>query len=230
MADRRPYPPSGWRDEDFDRPQRQRPRSSGLDYNPFDARAYDSGGFGFGGTSGSGGGYGAGGMGPQGGYASQANAGQGYSPSDYDPDNVNNDAATQGYSPRGDWTDGLPHHVGWGPRTPDYGRDPQRDLGYTQRFQGAPEQDYGRHRHRNYAREADRWNDRHPDDYHYLSWREEQMRSLDNEYHAYNEERRGRFNDEFDGWRKRRAEERAKTSTGAASDASDKRDFSKSRT
>ena len=47
------------------------------DYNPYDPRNYDSGGFGYGGTNGSGDGFGGGGMGPQQGYASQSNYGQG---------------------------------------------------------------------------------------------------------------------------------------------------------
>jgi hypothetical protein len=229
MADR-PNSPSGWSDEDQDHPPRAQRRFAGAGYNPYDARAYDSGGFGFGGTSGSGGGYGVGGMGPQGGYASQANAGQGYEPGNYDPDNVNADGPYIGYAPRGDWTNAFPDRTGWGPRAPDYGRDPQRELGYTQRFGGLPRQDYGRHRHRDYVGEAERWHNRHPDDHHYLSWRDEQLRSLDREYHAFSEERRNRFNSEFDTWRQRRAEERAKTSTSAAGDASDKRDFSRSRT
>lgn len=200
-------------------------------YNPFDARQYDSGGFGFGGTSGSAGGYGVGGEGPQTGYASQANYGQGYEPGDYRPE------AAEGYldnTPEErhmSWLDSFPHSFhGWGPNAPDYGPEPrgnpQEALGYTQRTDQRPAQDYGRHRHRNYAREADRWGDEHPDDHHYRAWREQQMRALDDDYLAWREEGRTKFNDDFNEWRNKRMRQR---STGSAIDADEPVDFEKSR-
>jgi len=56
------------------------PRGPGYNFgDPYDARNYESGGFGYGGTNGSAGGFGVGGAGPQsGGYGSQANYGEGY--------------------------------------------------------------------------------------------------------------------------------------------------------
>jgi hypothetical protein len=43
----------------------------------------------------------------------------------------------------------------------------------------------------------------HPDD-HYLSWRDKQMQSLDQEYQDYCREREQRFHQEFDQWRQQR--------------------------
>jgi hypothetical protein len=191
------------------------------DYNPFDARNYDSGGFGFGGTSGSGGGYGVGGMGPQAGYASQAHAGQGYQAGDYDPEAIDD------YFPDHDepdhevhrphWTDSFPHSfTGWGPQAPEYGPDPAHTLGYTSLRDHAPPQDYGRDRHRNYAHEMER------DDHHhvlhgpgrfrtrlhyddaYLTWRAEEVRRLDADYAAWRAERRAKFSGDFMSWRSTR--------------------------
>lgn len=172
-------------------------------YDPYDARNYDAGGFGFGGTSGSGGGFGAGGGGPQtGGYGSQANYGQG---GRYEPEAEQH---------RPSWLDSFPHSFhGWGPNAPDYGPDPQRNLGYTPRSDHVPRQDYGRHSHRNYQREAERWGDEHPDDAHYRSWREQQMQALDDEYHAWREEGRTKFNEDFNAWRDKRRSKSAASAT-----------------
>lgn len=41
-------------------------------------------------------------------------------------------------------------------------------------------------------------------DPHYNQWRNEQIRKLDEDYHSYNQERYGKFSDEFDQWRKTR--------------------------
>jgi hypothetical protein len=186
------------------------------DYNPYDPRNYDSGGFGFGGTSGSAGGYGAGGMGPQTGYGSQANYGQGYSAGDYDPEDIDDRFPDQAAPQSRRWGGGLPRNsIGWGPQAPDYNRsvDPGRDLGYTPRNNRRPWQDYGMRKKRDYAEEM---GTAHHDDPHYMSWRDEQVRKLDDDYAAYRSERQVKFNDEFDTWRKTRDTSRA---TGSASDA-----------
>ena len=89
------------------------------DVNPFDARNFDSGGFGYGGTSGSAGGFGVGGNGPQtGAYGSQANFGQG-------SEAGGPDTWAEDFEHHNDWRDSLPHNFhGWGPQTPDPGRTP----------------------------------------------------------------------------------------------------------
>lgn len=210
-----------WRDEW--RP-RERPAQSYFagdrgGYRPYDARNYDSGGFGYGGTSGSGGGFGAGGAGPQsGGYGTQANYGQGYPAGDYDPQHRDD------YHPderrRPSWLDSFPHSFsGWGPRTPTYENDPQRALGYTPQSARPPSQDYGMNHHRNYAKE-------HPDDVHYRAWREQQIRELDADYDAWRAENRTRFDEDFGGWRENRRKQKPDRVTGAAGDAARKRDVS----
>ncbi|HYV88229.1 MAG TPA: hypothetical protein VFA91_06605 [Candidatus Polarisedimenticolia bacterium] len=121
-------------------------------YNPYAPENYDSGGFGFGGTSGSAGGFGIGGVGPQtGGYGSQANYGQGLPAGD--PSMDHEDDALPDAPHRASWTDSFPHTFhGWGPQTPD----PADELGYTRHSDHRPKQDYGLHRHRNYAKEDER--------------------------------------------------------------------------
>ena len=46
----------------------------------------------------------------------------------------------------------------------------------------------------------------HQDD-HYLSWREQQMRALDNDYADYCREREQQFHSDFDNWRRSRRQE-----------------------
>jgi hypothetical protein len=41
-------------------------------------------------------------------------------------------------------------------------------------------------------------------DPHYLQWRNEQIRKLDEDYEAWNKERYGKFSEEFDTWRRNR--------------------------
>jgi hypothetical protein len=147
------------------------------DYNPFDARNFDSGGFGYGGTNGSAGGFGIGGNGPQtGAYGSQANYGQG-------SEAGGPDTWPEDFEHHNDWRDGLPHNFrGWGPQTPDGGPSPPRRPAAMKRA----------------TRPI------HPLDHHYLTWREEQMRKLDADYLAWRAERQGQFNQDFDEWRRKR--------------------------
>jgi hypothetical protein len=148
------------------------------DSNPFDARNFDSGGFGFGGTNGSAGGFGVGGNGPQtGAYGSQSNYGQGSEAGG--PDTFSED-----FEHHNDWRDGLPHNFrGWGPQTPDTGpaASPKRSAAMNPQPRAV-----------------------HPLDHHYLTWREGQMRQLDADYLAWRAERQGQFNQDFDEWRSRR--------------------------
>ncbi len=154
------------------------------DFNPFDARNYDSGGFGFGGSSGSAGGFGVGGNGPQSGaYGSQANYGQGAESGG--PDSWMDDQRDPDqWEVHHDWRDALPHNFrGWGPRAPDYGRPtpPPRQMRAVRR---PPP---------------------HPADTHYMAWREKQMRKLDEDYLAWRSERQARFNEDFEDWQRKRA-------------------------
>jgi hypothetical protein len=146
------------------------------DGNPYDARNFDSGGFGYGGTNGSAGGFGVGGNGPQtGAYGSQANFGQGIEAG-------GPDTWAEDFEHHNDYRDVLPHNFrGWGPQTPDPGPGPSRPR---PRRQAA--------------------NRVHPLDHHYLTWREQQIAKLDADYLAWRAERQGQFNQDFDDWRNRR--------------------------
>ncbi|MBI1358840.1 MAG: hypothetical protein GC155_01000 [Alphaproteobacteria bacterium] len=154
------------------------------DFNPFDARNYDSGGFGFGGSSGSAGGFGVGGNGPQtGAYGSQANYGQGAEAGG--PDSwLDDQRDTEHWEVHHDWRDALPHNFrGWGPMAPDYSAPPVPPRRVRVVRRPPP----------------------HPADTHYMAWREQQMRKLDEEYLAWRSERQARFNEDFEDWRRKRA-------------------------